>query len=330
MARNHGRILTSIWRDDDFLALSPSAQRLFLFLISQPELNHAGLLPLRVRRWAPKASGLTVAELRADLDALTTARFVVVDHDTEELLIRTHVRNDGVWKQPKVLAAAAVEARHIESPRLVQALLTELLRLPTNRLTEASQDELRTFVDALRARVPDTPPDTPAHTLPDTPPEGFPRDETEAADTPAEGYREPSARARAHSPTPSPTPVPPTAGAVALRDDEPPDTTQTLIGEWLSHCRKRPPGQTINRVGKSVRGMLAEGIDAADVRTGLAHWHQRGLDPSTLPSVVNELMNASPSKGRASTTDQRVQAGLELAARYEAEDAQRARRELAS
>ena len=63
MARGHGRILTSIWEDGDFLDLDEREQRLYLFLISQPNLNHAGLLDLTLRRWSRKARGLTSAEL---------------------------------------------------------------------------------------------------------------------------------------------------------------------------------------------------------------------------------------------------------------------------
>lgn len=39
--------------------------------------------------------------------------------------------------------------------------------------------------------------------------------------------------------------------------------------------------------------MLAEGIDPDDVRRGLAAWMTKGLHPSTLPSVVNEVMNGN-------------------------------------
>ena len=73
MARGHGRILTSIWEDADFLALAQPEQRLYLFLISQPNLNHAGLLPLTLRRWARKAAGLTATELEKHLQALADA-----------------------------------------------------------------------------------------------------------------------------------------------------------------------------------------------------------------------------------------------------------------
>jgi hypothetical protein len=35
-------------------------------------------------------------------------------------------------------------------------------------------------------------------------------------------------------------------------------------------------------------------MDPADIRLGLAAWARKGLDPSALPSVVNEVMNAAP------------------------------------
>lgn len=116
--------------------------------------------------------------------------------------------------------------------------------------------------------------------------------------------------------------VPPTAGR-ELAPAIPPDTTDRLIGEWIEHCRKRPPGNVIGQVGKQIKNMLAEGIDPADIRRGLAGWHSKGLHPSALPSVVNELMNAAPASARArpSTTDQRVGAALELAARFAEEEA---------
>ncbi|WP_018908772.1 hypothetical protein [Salinispora arenicola] len=117
--------------------------------------------------------------------------------------------------------------------------------------------------------------------------------------------------------------VPPSAErptALAIVPAEP-DTAQALIGEWIDHCRRRPPGQVIGQIGKQLKQMLAENIAPADIRRGLAAWHSKGLHPSALPSVVNELMNAAPAQSRPSTTDQRVNAALELAARYAAEEA---------
>ena len=53
MAREHARIQCSIWRPgDDFRERSPEAQRLYFLIVSQPQLNNAGLIPLMVNKWA--------------------------------------------------------------------------------------------------------------------------------------------------------------------------------------------------------------------------------------------------------------------------------------
>ena len=39
MPRTEARIFTSIWNDRDFLALPPGAQRLYMFLLSQPRAD---------------------------------------------------------------------------------------------------------------------------------------------------------------------------------------------------------------------------------------------------------------------------------------------------
>ena len=70
MPRTEARIFTSIWKDGDFLSLPPSAQRLYMFLLSQPELTYAGTMPLRPVRWARKAAGLSLADVERDLKEL--------------------------------------------------------------------------------------------------------------------------------------------------------------------------------------------------------------------------------------------------------------------
>lgn len=74
-------------------------------------------------------------------------------------------------------------------------------------------------------------------------------------------------------------------------DGEP--SAQPLIAEWLDRCSSRPPGRVIGQVAKELRVMLDEGIPTADVRSGLAAWHHKGLHPATLPSVVHETRTAS-------------------------------------
>jgi hypothetical protein len=51
--------------------------------------------------------------------------------------------------------------------------------------------------------------------------------------------------------------------------------------------------------------MLAEGIDPDDIRRGMSAWMAKGLHPSTLPSVVNEVMNgARPAPAQRGSNDQ--------------------------
>ncbi|GGW99058.1 HNH endonuclease [Streptomyces chartreusis] len=106
MARGHGRILTSIWEDPDFLKLSEGEQRLYLFLLSQPNISHAGLLPLTIRRWAGKVRGLSEAELHWRLEALEAAGLAETDSLEEELFICGYFRHAGIGGQPRVVAAA--------------------------------------------------------------------------------------------------------------------------------------------------------------------------------------------------------------------------------
>lgn len=129
MARREARLLVSIWEDPDFLALSPQAQRLFMFLISQPDLTHDGVIAIRVRRWSKKAAGLTPAQVEESLDELAAARFVIVDDDAEELVIRTFIRGDKVFRQPNVLRAAADHLATVHSPILREAIGVEVARI---------------------------------------------------------------------------------------------------------------------------------------------------------------------------------------------------------
>ncbi|MEV7975368.1 hypothetical protein [Streptomyces sp. NPDC086519] len=224
MARGHGRILTSIWEDPDFLALDEKEQRLYLFLISQPNLNHAGLLDLTLRRWSRKARGLTSAELEKLLQRLEEARFIVMDDDTEELLIRSFVRNDGVWRMPKVMGSMVSGALEISSRRLRTALLAEMDRIPLDELSDeptkykgqdgpSNREQVRAHIETLRKAfgTPEPDPSRGGSRTPSAPPSETPSDPLPEGGN--EGPAIPSTRGRgraphAHSPAPAPAPAP--------------------------------------------------------------------------------------------------------------------------
>lgn len=143
MARDEARVFTRIWLDDQFRAKRAQAQRLFLFLLSQQDLTYAGTLALRVRKWAHAAPDLTPATVREALDELAepdpsgnpsangsaNGALVIVDEDTEEVLIRSLIRLDGVWKIPNLMRAARNAAALVESAKLRAVMLDELLRI---------------------------------------------------------------------------------------------------------------------------------------------------------------------------------------------------------
>lgn len=129
MSRNYAQIFTAIWRDPDFIALRESTQRAYLMLVTQPGISAAGVLPLTLRRWAKLAEDSTIASLRADLVLLHRAGMIVVDEDTEELLVRSFVRHDNGYRNPRRQPSIRDAANEVESARLRRVLADELTRL---------------------------------------------------------------------------------------------------------------------------------------------------------------------------------------------------------
>lgn len=305
MARSEARISVSIWNDEDFVALPPGPQRTFLMLVSQPDISYAGVIALRERRWSRLAAGLTREAVEADLEELVRTRFVVIDEDTEELLVRSFMRNDGVHRQPNVLRAALRDVEGVSSPAIRAALLPEVERMATAEgLPEASGDLLADLARTLRQGLPDG--HAEGMPNPSENPSPNPSAKGSRQDLKTEGGRGNVTAVSSDSPfplppDPPPAAVPPTAGAksrrTAPKDDEP--TAQLILSEYIDRCRKRPAGQVIGQLGKLIKAMLAEGIDPDDIRRGLAQWMTKGLNPSTLPSVVTEVMNAVPQPAPA-------------------------------
>ncbi|SHX75477.1 Uncharacterised protein [Mycobacteroides abscessus subsp. abscessus] len=128
MPRDHGRILTIIWRDKDFQQRSVEAQRMYMLLLSQPNVNNAGVLPLQLSKWAKGCDQTSVADVRRATNELAEHLYVAYDEDTEELLVRSYIRNDGVLKHKYLFANALKCAQAVESPSLRAVLAAELRR----------------------------------------------------------------------------------------------------------------------------------------------------------------------------------------------------------
>lgn len=129
MANAAGVLKESIWRDREFRALTRSAQATYAQLISQKELDRAGIQPLQIFKWAKGCDNFTTDDLMADLKVLEEHRFVFVDEDTDELFIRSYMRHCDVVRYPNILKNALRCAGMVASEKLRHELAKELRRL---------------------------------------------------------------------------------------------------------------------------------------------------------------------------------------------------------
>lgn len=170
----YGKIYKRAWGDRDFKALGAEQQLQYLKLLSQTDISLAGVLTLAPTRWATQTSGLEVADIEAALRDLEAARFIICDRDTQEVLVRSYIRNDELWKSFKTMKAIRGAVERVLSPRLKGVISSELLRIDTsgisNRASDSYKQSPREYVEGVIAHLVDenppldTPSDTPCHT----------------------------------------------------------------------------------------------------------------------------------------------------------------------
>jgi len=169
MAHDFAPLLRSIWSDEDWRALSMDAQHIYLLLLSHPDRNSAGVLSLTLRKWTRLARDLSPDRLDAALEELDDAGFIVVDAETEEVLVRAFIRRATVYKHIRMMANALREASEVESDRLRSALGQELVRLPklavpaNNERMAAEAVRTQDRLDELASIMCDAPPDGPGN-----------------------------------------------------------------------------------------------------------------------------------------------------------------------
>ena len=129
MARDRANVFTNIWADSDWRALSESAQRLYLLLLTHPTLTYAGVADWRTNRLSMMSADGSVEKLEAAAAELEDRKFIVVDEATEEVLIRSFVKHDGLLKSPNLAAALAREYANVYSPRLREVVAFEVQKL---------------------------------------------------------------------------------------------------------------------------------------------------------------------------------------------------------
>ena len=129
MARDRANIRTDIWNDDDFRSLSPQAQLLYLQLLTSATLTYAGVADWRPKRIAALAGGRTSDEVERAARELEAGLYVVIDEATEEVLIRSFLKHDGLLQKPNVTKAMVTAYGQVYSLDLKGVIVHELNRL---------------------------------------------------------------------------------------------------------------------------------------------------------------------------------------------------------
>lgn len=129
MARDHARIKTRIWSDPDFLALKVAEQHAYFLLVSNPGLSRCGVMAYIPGRFDHLAADLTPAKFRGAVAGLRASRFVLIDERTQEMLLRSYVRHDGVLDRVNMGKATGTAFEAVVSHDIRRAIGDELARL---------------------------------------------------------------------------------------------------------------------------------------------------------------------------------------------------------
>lgn len=129
MAREFAKLRLSMSNDDDFRALAPHEQHLYVVLMRSMSLSYCGIGDWRPSRIAPLAAGWTVEQVVYSAAGLVDKLYLLVDESTEEVLVRSFIRHDEILKQPKMSIAMAKAYAVAASPTLRGVVVHELNRL---------------------------------------------------------------------------------------------------------------------------------------------------------------------------------------------------------
>lgn len=129
MTREYSRRNVDIWGDPDMRALPFPAQYLYNVLWDHPALSYCGVLDWRPGKWSQLAGGLTPELVRTFAACLQARHFIVVDEETEEVLLRSWVRFDGLMKQPRLAVSFVSAYADLGSNSLRGVVVDELAKL---------------------------------------------------------------------------------------------------------------------------------------------------------------------------------------------------------
>lgn len=128
MGRDHTRIHTDIWGDDDWLDLSPQAQHLYFVLYTGPP-SFCGAGDWQPKKIAARAKGWTPEGVTEAAAELQDGLFLLLDLDTDEYLLRSWVKHDGLYRVQNMAVSVANARAALASRKLRGVVVFEVSKL---------------------------------------------------------------------------------------------------------------------------------------------------------------------------------------------------------
>ena len=145
--RQYALIHRAILDDPSWRCLTRSQQNLYLLLLLKLSTNLCGIVDWRPKKLAVNASDMTVETIEADAVVLEKKLSIVRDEDTDEVLIRSFLRNDAPLKSSKTAIAVRSSYTDTASSKLRGVIVFELQRLYKEQRDWQGWDQVRDLLD---------------------------------------------------------------------------------------------------------------------------------------------------------------------------------------
>lgn len=243
MPRDFSRVNVTIWNDPDFRGLPPVAQHLYLTLWTAPELSYCGVHDWRPARLTGLSDGYHADDIEIIAMCLEARHFLVIDRDTEECLIRSWARFDGLMKQPKMAISFVHAYTSTSSQDIRKVLAHELAKI------QAESPDLTCWSDKRVAEILEHPSMSAKDLDPTDDPfgDGF-TPELGMGLPPVSGNSKGRVSTRVSTPpTPAPTPAP------NSEQNPPTDVDDAFDDFWTIYPRREGKGAARKAWAKAVK-----------------------------------------------------------------------------
>lgn len=279
--KDFAAVNVALWGDDDFLDLTVDAQLLFLRLWTSPGLTYCGAGDWHAGRIAQSAADWTRPRIEAAAAELSRGRFLIIDADTDEFLLRSWIRHDGLWKTPN-MAVSMSNARADLASRILRGIVVHEVRRLRDEHPEHGSWKRSAVASLLDQKATD-PADVEPFNPPSNPgPTGNPTPPVTPALTPdltLSGGVNPNPPSNP-GPTPAPAPAPHQSPAPAPERPAPrPSDACHLPAARESAGVRR--ARELNE--------LAVSAEAAEIARGYASWAGGGIDTKTQADIAREV-----------------------------------------